>query len=277
MSSGAANWVKLNVGGKLFQTTLTTLLSSPDSLLAKMFDPESGLEPAYSENGVFFLDSNPKYFSVILDWLRYKKVMADSDINLDSVADVADFFGIEELVYELKFKGSIIILSDESEATEYRGNRMGLYLKEAETIYRQAGGEKYLFRAPSGVWHINAEFNEDGNNLRNTTSMESSRVPRRGWEFFDVETREWIQDDDIKVIDAPEFKFCNSITISSTKCPRKEFLGEFRRVPNDWYCGWPVFKNKEGNLLGVFNKSFWSVGNGKDENCDQVISSKPGH
>merc|ERR1719186_2593574 len=234
-----------------------------------MFDPESGLEPAYSEKGVFFLDSNPKYFSVILDWLRYKKVMADSDINLDSVADVADFFGIEELVHELKFKGSIILLSDEKtddgETTECVGADMGLYLKKTETIYRQAGGDKYLFRASSGVWHINDEFNKDGSNLRNTTNTESSRVPRRGWEFFDYETGEWNQDDDIKVIDAPDFKFCNVITISSTKCPRKKFLGEFRRVPNEWYNGWPVFKNREGNLLGVFIMNVWSVGNGKEE------------
>ena len=37
--------VTLNVGGTQFVTTRQTLLSDPDSMLAKMFDPESPLQP----------------------------------------------------------------------------------------------------------------------------------------------------------------------------------------------------------------------------------------
>ena len=37
--------VSLNVGGTKFVTTRQTLLSDPDSMLAKMFDPESPLQP----------------------------------------------------------------------------------------------------------------------------------------------------------------------------------------------------------------------------------------
>ena len=37
--------VTLNVGGTKFVTTRQTLLSDPDSMLAKMFDPESSLQP----------------------------------------------------------------------------------------------------------------------------------------------------------------------------------------------------------------------------------------
>jgi len=96
------DWIRLEVGGQPFHTTLSTLLSCPGSLLANMFDPESGFKPAYSENGVYYLDSNPKYFGIILDWLRYKKVIADSDTNLSNVAAVADYFGIVELVEKLK-------------------------------------------------------------------------------------------------------------------------------------------------------------------------------
>jgi len=96
------DWIRLEVGGKPFHTTLSTLLSCPGSLLANMFDPESGFKPAYSENGVYYLDSNPKYFGIILDWLRYQKVIADSDTNLSNVAAVADYFGIVELVEKLK-------------------------------------------------------------------------------------------------------------------------------------------------------------------------------
>ena len=44
--------VKLDVGGTKFKTTRGTLTSSPNSLLAKMFDPDSDIPPAYdSEDG----------------------------------------------------------------------------------------------------------------------------------------------------------------------------------------------------------------------------------
>jgi len=96
------DFIRLDVGGQPFRTTLSTLLSCPGSLLANMFDPQSGFKPAYSENGIFYLDADPKYFGIILNWLRYQKVIADSDTNLRNVAAVADYFGIVELVEKLK-------------------------------------------------------------------------------------------------------------------------------------------------------------------------------
>ena len=66
------DWLKLNVDGQMFQTARSTLTSCPDSTLAKMFDPDSGLPPAYSEDGVFFLDTDPDCFGVILNWLRIR-------------------------------------------------------------------------------------------------------------------------------------------------------------------------------------------------------------
>ena len=42
--------VTLNVGGTKFVTTRQTLLSDPDSMLAKMFDPESPLQPGETSN-----------------------------------------------------------------------------------------------------------------------------------------------------------------------------------------------------------------------------------
>ena len=42
--------VKLDVGGTKFKTTRGTLTSSPNSLLARMFDPDSDLPPAAVSN-----------------------------------------------------------------------------------------------------------------------------------------------------------------------------------------------------------------------------------
>ena len=39
--------VDLDVGGTLFRTTRQTLMSDPDSMLAKMFDPNASLVPDF--------------------------------------------------------------------------------------------------------------------------------------------------------------------------------------------------------------------------------------
>jgi len=107
-----SDWMRLDVGGKPFRTTRSTLVSYPGSLLANMFDPKSGFKPAYSENGIFYLDADPKYFGIILNWLRYNKVIADSDTNLSNVAVMADYFGIVDLAEKLKPVGKWVEFKD---------------------------------------------------------------------------------------------------------------------------------------------------------------------
>ena len=64
--------IKLNVGGETFLTTRSTLVSWPNSLLAKMFDPDSERPPVAvaEDGGGYFLDVDGRYFGVILEWLR---------------------------------------------------------------------------------------------------------------------------------------------------------------------------------------------------------------
>jgi len=102
MALGASSWIKLNVGGQPFLTTMETILSCPDSVLSKMFDPESGFEPAHKENGVYFIDADPKYFGIILNWMRYRQIITGSEINLNAVAKIADYYGLVDLVEEIK-------------------------------------------------------------------------------------------------------------------------------------------------------------------------------
>jgi hypothetical protein len=52
--------VKLDVGGKLFVTSLTTLCSKPDSMLASMFSGRFALEK--DTDGSYFIDRNGEYF-----------------------------------------------------------------------------------------------------------------------------------------------------------------------------------------------------------------------
>ena len=80
-----ANWVKLNVGGTVFETSLATLTFQPESVLGRMFQPGSTIPPAAkSEDGVYLIDACPRAFDVILNYLRYieKKSRASQSRNL---------------------------------------------------------------------------------------------------------------------------------------------------------------------------------------------------
>ena len=60
--------VKLNVGGKKFETTLTTLTTYPDSMLGAMFSGRHEVPP--DEEGCVFIDRDGKHFGTILNFLR---------------------------------------------------------------------------------------------------------------------------------------------------------------------------------------------------------------
>ncbi|KAL6228523.1 hypothetical protein ACLB2K_002472 [Fragaria x ananassa] len=60
--------IRLNIGGKKFYTTITTLTQrDPDSMLAAMF---SGRHTLSHEKGYVFVDRDGKHFRHILNWLR---------------------------------------------------------------------------------------------------------------------------------------------------------------------------------------------------------------
>lgn len=52
--------VKLNVGGKIYKTTLNTLGKDPDSMLCAMFSGRYELKP--DEDGSFFIDGDAELF-----------------------------------------------------------------------------------------------------------------------------------------------------------------------------------------------------------------------
>ena len=96
--------LELNVGGQLFQTNIQTLCKYPNSMLCAMFShTDSGLTPMpKTEKGHFFLDADPIYFRVILNWLRLGKVTLDNPGLLKGTMALAEYFGLEELTKELK-------------------------------------------------------------------------------------------------------------------------------------------------------------------------------
>ena len=108
--------LELNVGGQLFQTNIQTLCKYPNSMLCAMFShTDSGLTPMpKTEKGHFFLDADPIYFRVILNWLRLGKVTLDNPGLLKGTMALAEYFGLEELTKELKRPSSTVERSYET-------------------------------------------------------------------------------------------------------------------------------------------------------------------
>jgi hypothetical protein len=91
-----------NVGGTAFSTTLSTLSSDTNSVLAAMFDPErsAGRAPAMKDpNGAYFIDRNPGVFAVILGFLRTGKVfLGKAGVSSEQVEIEADYFGLDRMI-----------------------------------------------------------------------------------------------------------------------------------------------------------------------------------
>ena len=94
--------ITLDVGGTLFKTNVAVLRKYPDSVLCAMFDhKDQGLEPLpKTENGHYFLDADPEYFRVILNFLRHGKVILDDPKISEGVIELAHYLGLEEVILE---------------------------------------------------------------------------------------------------------------------------------------------------------------------------------
>lgn len=100
-----SKWITLNVGGKLFTTTRSTLVNkAPNSMLARMFSVSNNMCPSDTDiNGAYLIDRSSQYFEPIINYLRHGQLIRDDGINLDGILEEAKFFGIDSLIAELEY------------------------------------------------------------------------------------------------------------------------------------------------------------------------------
>ncbi|CAL1568076.1 unnamed protein product [Knipowitschia caucasica] len=97
------DWLTLNVGGRHFTTTRSTLVNKqPDSMLAHMFREKDVWGNKQDSKGAFLIDRSPDYFEPILNYLRHGQLIINKGINPLGVLEEARFFGIEQLAEQLE-------------------------------------------------------------------------------------------------------------------------------------------------------------------------------
>ncbi|KAG7484143.1 hypothetical protein MATL_G00046180 [Megalops atlanticus] len=91
--------VELNVGGQVYITRYSTLISIPDSLLGEMFTRKSAEGLAHDTKGRFFVDRDGFLFRYILDYMRDQQlVLPDHFPERGRLKREAEFFNLPELV-----------------------------------------------------------------------------------------------------------------------------------------------------------------------------------
>uniref|UniRef100_A0A2K5ISE9 KHA domain-containing protein n=1 Tax=Colobus angolensis palliatus TaxID=336983 RepID=A0A2K5ISE9_COLAP len=92
------DWLTLNVGGRYFTTTGSTLVNKePDGMLAHIFK-----DKGQDHRGAFLTDRSPEYFEPILNYLRHGQLIVNDGISLLGVLEEARFFGIDSLIEHLE-------------------------------------------------------------------------------------------------------------------------------------------------------------------------------
>jgi uncharacterized protein YjbI with pentapeptide repeats len=97
---GGGDWVTLNIGGKIFSTTKSTLTRDPNSMLARMFSND--WTSKRDQSGAYLIDRSFEYFSPILYYLRCGKLIINENLNPEGVLQEAKFYNISSLISQLQ-------------------------------------------------------------------------------------------------------------------------------------------------------------------------------
>eukprot|EP01104_Vermistella_antarctica_P011433 TRINITY_DN3192_c0_g1_i1.p1 TRINITY_DN3192_c0_g1~~TRINITY_DN3192_c0_g1_i1.p1 ORF type:complete len:227 (-),score=29.37 TRINITY_DN3192_c0_g1_i1:182-862(-) len=114
-----AGFICLNIGGKIYWTTRSTLCRDKNSMLAAMFGGRhSGFECERDDRGAHLIDRDGTYFSYVLNYLR------DGEIEL-----MPDEHKLALLLREAKFYqvAGLVKIIDDTLAKKREGRHIGRY------------------------------------------------------------------------------------------------------------------------------------------------------
>jgi len=107
--------INLNVGGEIFHTKLSTILSEKDTLLYKLIAHK--IQKKLKLEETIFIDRNPELFKTILNYLRTKKFSTSfyTNTELEDLKNESEYFGIIPIYDKIAdFEKEVIIVSFEA-------------------------------------------------------------------------------------------------------------------------------------------------------------------
>ena len=138
--------VKLNVGGHIFVTSITTLQKDPDSMLAAMFSGR--FDVVKQDDGSYFIDRDGTHFRHILNFLRTggvpRDVLNDFGEELETEADYYNLRGLANMVAKLR----PVKINDNGE----------VIITSMETLRKDQEFAKFLFSEQGAVQKIEDAF-----------------------------------------------------------------------------------------------------------------------
>lgn len=127
--SKAGKPIRIDAGGVIYTTTLSTLTRSfPDSLIARMFaHPE--MIPLSQETHAFFIDTDPKVFGAILNVLRRPGIVDEKPDGMSRKAWIRelDYWCIKPVITEKVIIPGFAINSNSSYAIKIIGKRINMF------------------------------------------------------------------------------------------------------------------------------------------------------
>ncbi|CAL5229386.1 g12700 [Coccomyxa viridis] len=88
----------LNVGGKKFTSSRSTVCKDPYSMLARMFNADWHMKNRKDDKGRIFIDRDPQHFGLILNFLRDGTCVLPTDVDARrQILQEAEFYQLESL------------------------------------------------------------------------------------------------------------------------------------------------------------------------------------
>lgn len=122
--------VRLNVGGRIFETTETTLrFDGVDNFFTALLSDRT---PSLKDStGAYFIDRDPDYFTVILRFLRTRKLDVSNGLQLTALYDEALFYSLDAVAEVIMMKVTTPELSGTGDVVGPRLN--GAYVNSDNT------------------------------------------------------------------------------------------------------------------------------------------------
>ena len=84
--------ITINVGGKLFTTLISTLIKA-SHFFQNLFSGNF-IKPITDDKGYVFIDRDPKYFSIILNYIRTTKLDQSGTFDVELLIEEFNYYGI---------------------------------------------------------------------------------------------------------------------------------------------------------------------------------------